>query len=250
MSSLGRISKVLLREKVKYINLIFIIDIFGGLYSIILNTFFSKSRTTSYMGMVFASIFLGIILLTWLNERTYSNDKFRLIPLTDGIMYLGNILTTFIAFIYLLVGETVLYFVSYSLFPNRYDAYMINGFNSTQQYFFTAEVIVSFILGIIFIWTVVTSVHMIINWISNFLPFRNQNLIKIIIMLVVIVLLGIPFTYITTEVSLTMGINGMGSSFKDVSHVIYSGMAILIIWIAIFTVVNLYFLNRWSETEN
>jgi len=246
MSSFGRISKGLLREKLKFINLIFIINIFGMVYSLISNKF--SNNTNSYTGMVVMSVTIGVIFLCWLNEGVYSNDRYRLIPVSDGTMYFSNVIMSIIALVYLLAGEFIFYLIEYKLVSNKYDAMMIGDFNGTQQYLFAFEILVTFILGIIFIFTAVTAIHMLISWISNFLPFRNQTLVQGILAFVVVGVLMIPFNYITNNVLKIFGIDNMNSSFIAVSHVMYAIMAMILIWIVVFTIINLYFLKRWSET--
>lgn len=246
MSSFGRISKGLLREKVKFINLIFIINIFVVIYSLITNKF--SNNTNSYTGIAVMSITLGVIFLCWLNEGVYSNDRYRLIPVSDGTMYFSNVLMSIIALVYLLVGEFIFYLIEYKLVPNAYDNMMMADFNGGQQYLFGLEILVTFILGVIFIFTVVTAIHMLTSWISNFLPFRNQTLIQGILAFVVIGVLMIPFNYITNNILKIFGIDNMNSSFAAVSHVMSAIMAMILIWIIVFTIINLYFLKRWSET--
>ena len=249
MSSFSRVSKGLFRERFKYINLIFIIDIIAGLYSIILNQFSGGTKTTSYTGGIVMSVFVGVILIAWQNEDAYINDRFRLIPVSDVTMYFSNIVMSIAALAYLLVGEFIFYLIEYKLAPNPYDKIMISNFNSAQQYLFGIESLIAFILGIIFIFTVVTTIHMLINWISNFLPFRNQTFVKAIMMFLVIGILMVPFDYITTHVLNLMGITNLNNSFSAVNHVMYAGMAMMLIWIAVFTIANIYFLSRWSETS-
>jgi len=248
MSSFGRISKIFLKERLKFINLIFIIDILGGLYLMALNQFFGETKTVSYSGGIFMSIVVGVCLLIFINENSYDNNKYRLIPVSDKTMYFSSLLMSIVALLYLIAGETIFYLIEYKLVPNEYDSIMIGNFNTTQQYLFILESILEIILGIIFIFTAVTVIHMLINWISNFLPFRNQTIVKCVVAFIVVIVLGIPFEYITSNALNVMGINNLNSSFSAVSHVMYASMAIMVIWSIIFTIINVYFFRRWSET--
>ncbi|MFC6176810.1 hypothetical protein ACFQAV_08145 [Companilactobacillus huachuanensis] len=250
MSSLGRVSKGLLKNRFKLISLIFGVQILILLVVQLWKFFTHVSKITSFTGYVFIAMVVGIVMIAIANERVYLTDKYRLIPINDGTLYSSNMLTSFLSLIYLIVGELLFYIAANAFFPNDYDQFMIRSFNSTQQYLFKSEVLLTFILGVLVVWTGVTALHLLINWVNDFLPFRNQNFVKAIVAVIVVWLFMIPFNYITSNVLRIMGINGMDNSFAAVTRVMYLSMAMMVIWIAIFTVINLYLLNKKSETTN
>ncbi|KRO00023.1 hypothetical protein IV57_GL002038 [Companilactobacillus kimchiensis] len=212
-------------------------------------TLFShNSEPVSYIGGSFIALVLGIVILTVMNEGIYSRDKYRLIPVTDGTLYFGSMLTAIVSFVYLMAGEIVIYIVSYKIAPNPYDKIMIGDFNSVQQYLFKFEALVAFILGVILVWSGITLLHLLVEGINDFLPFRNQSFVKIILAIVIIWIFMIPFNFITENVLRLMGINNLDSSFSAVTHVMYASMGMMVIWTIIFTIINLYLLNKWSET--
>ncbi|WP_238334060.1 hypothetical protein, partial [Companilactobacillus halodurans] len=135
-------------------------------------------------------------------------------------------------------------------FPNKYDDLMVRSFNSTQQYLFKFEILVAFVLGIMVVWAGVTALHLLVNWVNDFLPFRSQSFVKVIVAVVVVWLFMIPFNFVTGNVLRIIGFNDLNNSFASVNRVMYSSMAMMIIWIAIFTIINLYLLNKKAETVN
>lgn len=248
MSSFGRVSKRLLSYRFKIISLLLGIHIAVIILLQLYNYLIHNTDITSFTGGVVMVMIFGTVLLSMTIEKTYTNDKYRLIPISDNTLYASNILTAWVTYLYLTIGEGIIYVVACKVFPNPYDGMMIKDFNSVQQYLFKFEIFIAFILGVLLVWTAITLIHQIINWINGFLPFKNQSFGKVILSLVVIWIFLIPFNFITANVLKIMGINGMNSSFSGVNHVILSGMAMMVLWIIVFTMINLYFLNKWSET--
>lgn len=249
MSSFGRVSKKLLSSRFKIVTMLLGIHVGIILLFQIFKRLVDNSNIQSFTGGVVMFMLIGTVLLSISIEKTYSNDKYRLIPISDNSLYASNMLMTLISYIYLIAGEVIIYLAATKIFPNPYDGIMIRDFNSVQQYLFKFEVLVAFILGVILLWTGVTVLHQIIDWINGFLPFKNQSFGKVILSLIVIWIFMIPFNFITANVLKIMGINGMNSSFSGVNHVMLAGMGMMALWIILFTAINLYFLNKWSETS-
>ncbi len=250
MSSLGCLNKELSKNKFKIISWILGIQI---LFSVVYQgwkAITSPTDITSFTGEIFGAVIIGIVMLSIINERVYISDKFRLIPISDGALYLSNMLTSVLGLIYLIVSEIVIYTVSITVFPNKYDDLMVRSFNSTQQYLFKFEILVAFVLGIMVVWAGVTALHLLVNWVNDFLPFRSQSFVKVIVAVVVVWLFMIPFNFVTGNVLRIIGFNDLNNSFASVNRVMYSSMAMMIIWIAIFTIINLYLLNKKAETVN
>lgn len=248
MSSFSRISKGLFRERFRIITFILALHIIALVASRIWNMFDSSSEPNSLTGGTFIAVTVGIVLLAIMNEGVYVRDRYRLIPVADKTLYLSNFWTSFVSVIYLLVGEGVIYFAAYKMFPNPYDQIMINDFNSEQQYLFKFEVVIGIVLTIMMVLSAVTLLHLLIESISSFLPFKNQKVIKTILAFVVTLVIGYPFKYITGSILKIMGIDNLDNSFKAVTHVVSAGMGMMVIWIIVFSLINLYLLNRWSET--
>ena len=248
MSSLGRISKGLFKERFTFVTKLFGIQILILVATQLWSHFSTNMGTTSFTGNIVMFTMVMVAVTAVMNEKIITNDKYRLIPVSDGVLYGSSLLTAFVSLLYFTFGEIVIYLIAYWISPNRYDQMMINDFNSVQQYFFKFEVLIAFILGIIVVWTGVTALHLLINWVNDFLPFRSQTISKVIVAIVIVWAFMIPFNFVTGNVLRFMGINDMDSSFAAVSHVMYSGMGMMVIWIVIFSAINLYLLNKKSET--
>lgn len=248
MSSFGRISKGLVRERIRVITLVLGLHIFVLLGSGLWNMLDKTSEHNSISGGVFIALFIGVIFLAIMNEGTYTRDRYRLIPIADKTFYLSNMVSSLISFIYLLIGEIVIYLVAYRISPNPYDRIMINDFNSVQQYLFKFEMLVIVILAIAALFAGISLIHLLIESIGDFLPFKNQKIVDPILAFVVALVLLFPLKFITENVLRLMGVDDLSNSFTAVTHVMFATMGMMVIWIIVFGLINVYLLSRWSET--
>lgn len=248
MSSFGRVSKNLIKYRMRLVTILLILHIFVIVAAQIYDFIFHNSDITSFTGGVVIIMIVGIILLAIAIENTYSSDKYRLIPISDTQLYFSNMMTALISLIYLIIGELIIYSVAVKIFPNPYDDFMISHFNSVQQYFFKFEILVTFILGVLLIWAGISLLHLVIDWIDGFLPFKNQSIGKIILEVIVVGILAVPFKIITENIFDILTTGNAGNTFTDEIHLLSMGIVIVIVWILVFVSTNLYIMNRWSET--
>jgi len=250
MSSFGRISKRLLKNKFRIISFILGFHVLALLVIQIWNAFSKTSENLSFTGFTSIAMLIGVIFLTVMNEQTYVNDKYRLVPISDNKLYSSSVLTSLISLIYLMVGEFVIYIAAVKIFPNDYDEFLVRSFNSVQQYFFKFELLVAFVLAIIVLWTGITALHLLVNWANDSLPFTGQTAAKVIVAIVIVWAFSVPFNFITGNVLRLVGFNELNNSFGAVTRVMNSSILMMVAWIAVFTAINLYLLNKKTETVN
>lgn len=249
MSSLGRVSKDLLKERFKIVTWIFAIQIIIILANQFIDVVIKNdSQPSSFTGNILMGMFAIIVILTIMNERILTNDRYRLIPISDSTLYSSIMGTAIVSLLYSVVGEIVIYLAAYKVFPNVYDQVMISDFNSVQQYLFKFEVLVAFILGVIVLWTGIMALNLLINWVNDFLPFRNQTFMRVIIAIVLIWVMMIPFNFITVNALRIMGLNNIGTDFAAANRVMYTGLIVMVLWIVVFSAINIYLLNKKSES--
>lgn len=88
MSSVLRISKGLMWQKFKLVNLVLLFNVVVILVAFALGTVGGLFRNEYPLGRVVFSVcaicLLGIILLALVNEKVLSDNRYRLIPISDG----------------------------------------------------------------------------------------------------------------------------------------------------------------------
>jgi H+/Cl- antiporter ClcA len=207
---------------------------------------FNITDSTSLTGGVFIAVIIGVVFLVMSVINICDSSKYRLIPISDKGLYFSNFLSAFFVVIYLLVGEAIVYFVAYAIFPNPYDQIMIKDF-SAGQYWFKFEVVIAIVLGIMLILVGSVVIRLLVSLVGDFLPIKKQTFATVILTLIVIWGVMVAFNAITANTLILLGVREVTTSFSSVVRMLNMSLFILLIWNIVLTFLNLYLLNRWSE---
>ncbi len=252
MNSILGITKSLAWDKFKLMNIILLGNLIclmainiGGIANLFNDRFPQGLMNLTY-GLVFIIGLLGLILI---GERALASNRYRLVPVSNWGLYIVNILTTIVNFLYLLVIETSILALGY-FFYNDYFNKKIFGqeiYHIQQNYPLSdiSRVALLLALGVILIWTISTLLRLIVEWSSNFIPFKNNYLLKGIVIIGVL-LMGALILFQTL-------INISQISLYNISNV-KSNLFIVTCLIDIFaiiagTLINVYMLGNVSETN-
>lgn len=246
MSSISRVNKNLFRQRGKIISLILGFHALALLLMILYKKIFNITDSTSLTGGVFIAVIIGVVFLVMSVINICDSSKYRLIPISDKGLYFSNFLSAFFVVIYLLVGEAIVYFGAYAIFPNPYDQIMIKDF-STGQYWFKFEVVIAIVLGIMLILVGSVVIRLLVSLVGDFLPIKKQTFATVILTLIVIWGVMAAFNAITANTLILLGVREVTTSFSSVVRMLNMSLFILLIWNIVLTFLNLYLLNRWSE---
>ena len=246
MSSISRVNKNLFRQRGKIISLILGFHALALLLMILYKKIFNITDSTSLTGGVFIAVIIGVVFLVMSVINICDSSKYRLIPISDKGLYFSNFLSAFFAVIYLLVGEAIVYFGAYAIFPNPYDQIMIKDF-SAGQYWFKFEVVIAIVLGIMLILVGSVVIRLLVSLVGDFLPIKKQTFATVILTLIVIWGVMVAFNAITANTLILLGVREVTTSFSSVVRMLNMSLFILLIWNIVLTFLNLYLLNRWSE---
>lgn len=196
MTSLRKMSRVLLTDKIKTVGWIIALYLAAILVSLLPDVFngnlFSKQWSSLLLqhSMTWAGLatLLAFIFLTWTSEKVYTSNRYRLIPISDTKLYLSNFLSSLVAFILVSLVEFI-FILIYYLFNMKQISMMLRtsfaGVESRLWLFLLALVLVS-LAGILFWWAMISLIHLLTTAISRALPANHQTLYKIIIYIVLI----------------------------------------------------------------
>lgn len=246
MSSISRVNKDLFHQRGKIISLILGFHVLAILLMILYKKIFNITDPTSLTGGVLMAVIIGVVFLVMSVINIFDSSKYRLIPISDKGLYFSNFLSAFFAVIYLLVGEAIVYFGAYAIFPNPYDQIMIKDF-SAGQYWFKFEAVAAIILGIMLILVGSVVIRLLVSLIGDFLPIKKQTFATVILTLIVIWAVMVSFNTITANTLILLGIREVTTSFSSVVRMLNMSLLILVAWNVVLTFLNLYLLNRWSE---
>lgn len=256
------LSKGLMTEKWKLMNWIVGIDLIAllGIYilRIITGGFDGTIMPGYFFGLFMFSLsmvnIISFILLSRNNEHVFTSNNYRMIPTSDTKLYFSNILTTFLAYVYLQILEGILGAVIY--FSSGQSGLDITT-NSSYDVIFALQILILAILGPILLWSAITLIHFLINWIGNFLPFGRQKFVTFILYLVVTWIGASVFNFITGYFFKMLynsgffgGIDGrlVINNLSQFNSAIWTVIGVAFVWVALFSAINIYLLKRWTET--
>ncbi|KRO00025.1 hypothetical protein IV57_GL002040 [Companilactobacillus kimchiensis] len=193
---------------------------------------------------------VGFVMLSRSNEQVFTSNNYRLIPASDTKLYFSNILTTVVAYLYLQILEAIL--GNIVMFASGMGkSLMMSPEFGGSNFLMGFELFLVLVLGALLLWTGITVIHFLINWISGFLPFGRQKLVTFILYFVVTWIALVIFNFTTGKVIsfLYKNISLQGiSNMAQFSRIMWLSIAITFVWVAIFTAANIYLLKRWTET--
>lgn len=246
MSSVLGVTKDLMWRKFKLVNLILFFDVIA--VGLILSTGILRNKLISYGEGVLVLCaclvyFVGMILLVWENEKILSNNRYRLIPLSESKLYFINLFTSCLAYFYLGVLATGIFVLS-SYTQMRTDIFLhfVLATDMQQGLFIMNSVIT--ILGIILIWTSSTTIHLLLEYVSNFFDFDYRRGINIGLKIVILLLASIVIFLTLTQMS-RIGMN----RYQEVPNNNFEIVCLLDVFgIITSSIINLILLKNYAET--
>lgn len=190
---------------------------------------------------------VAFILLSVRMERVYTRDTYRLLPLGETKLYLTDLLSSVVMFVYFGIIQCGLYLITEAI-DNRYLMTLLQAVGgphyTTGQAFKVATGLVALGLALLILgWTTISLVHLVISATNNFLPNTSRRLINVILYVIVILLViritGFLFHEVNNLGQLIAG--GVTAQFM-----INIGGALVIA--AIEAVLNIVLLKKWVET--
>lgn len=223
----------------------------SSIWSLIRGDFSSATLFYSVMGWSIIPYLVSFVLLAVRNEQAFTRDTFRLAPISDGLFYATNLLSTVVSFLYLLVLQVVLMVVTGLIgWPTLSSMY--DNMQMSLQYSDLGSNPVGVCLGMLTVmlviyllaWSTVSLVHLITSAASNYLPRARQRLVNGIVYVVMILITFRVVSYLMGQIA------WMSSSLMGGTTVSswWIGVLIMILIIAIETVANIFLLNKWVET--
>lgn len=256
MSDFFGVSKNLMWNKFKLMNWILVIDAIAIVVIFFINLFKMGYSSFEFIPVLFVSSimivnFVSVVMLARVNERVLTSSNYRLIPISDTKLYLSNILTTLLAMVYLWIVETVINgLVDLIAMIIKYSKYkQLSGNISSQDIMAAIQLLLFMALATIVVWSGITLIHFIVNLVSGFLPFGRQKFVLFLVYLVVIGLSLWAFNYIMINIFTAFYQNGFQiDTVRQLNSTLWIGSGIACIWIALFSVINIYLMKRWIET--
>lgn len=251
MTSFGKVFQVMSRERFRTTNKILLAElaVMAGtlLWSVVTRgiqsgEFFGVAAAWSGPAFLAAFIFMSVA-----NEHVYTRDTYRLIPIGETKLYLTNLLSSFLMFLYFGVIQVVLYAITSTI-----DAKFLNSlFADLMDPRYPLGEAIKVVIGlglmglalVILGWTTISLVHLVVSATNNFLPNVSRRAIDTVLYIIVIYLVVRVAAFMMHE------FNNLSDMMSASGQTLF-GMNIVgfLVIAAIEAVINVVLLKKWVET--
>ncbi|WP_407885517.1 ABC transporter permease [Levilactobacillus sp. N40-8-2] len=251
MTKFTALLKVMSRDRFRLINWLLVADIAVVAVTLLWSFATRGIQPGETFGVALAwsmvAFAIAFVLLSVRIERVYTRDTYRLLPLGDTKLYLTNLLSSLVMFIYFGITQLIIYLIAEAV-DNTYLTEMLRTISGPN--YSTAEAtkvcVGLMIMGLSLIilgWTTISLVHLAISATNNFLPSASRWLINVILYVIVIYLVVRVIGFLLYEFN-NFGqlVDGGGTT-----HFLINILGVLIV-AGIEVVLNIFILKKWVET--
>lgn len=258
MTSLRRMSRVLLTDKIKTVGWIISFYLIAVVVSLLPDVFSGNLFTKQWsslllqhsMGWSGLATLLAFIFLTWTSEKVYTSNRYRLIPISDTKLYLSNTFSSLIAFILVSLVQLIFVLIYYLFNMKQISAMLSTSFAGVESrlWLFLLALVLASLAGILFWWAMISLIHLLTTAISRALPSNHQTLYKAIIYIVLIYIAIWMFTKL----------QGWLSQLSYLQYMLYSSsvytgpmwtVLIMFVLAVILSICNILLLNKQVESK-
>lgn len=256
MTSFGKLFKVTINEKFKAMNFILLIDLIAIAVTSIwvaitgtLNSAVFSSIVFSWSSIVYLVAFIRLSIL---QEKTFTRDSYRLIPIGDIKFYLSNLASTVVSFLYVFVVQVVLYGIVVAM--NWHDVKDImtymklmnpgTEFSAMNMTLAGLSVVMLTLAMTVLGWTTINLIHLVGRAAGNFLPSTGRKALNVVMYILVIWLVLRVVSFLNTQIGNSMSL----ISNSNDTLTFFLNVAAFLVVAAVEAAVSIYLLNRWVET--
>lgn len=197
-------------------------------------------------------IFMSYFFLARQNERVNIEVTYRLIPVPEYKLYLVNLGTSLVAWLYQMLVVFVAVVVMTSIALRTLDWHQIFGINHLQVTMTPGINDIAAIAGLILVmlgailwaWSAISLEHLLTEWIADYLPATRQKAVKGIVYIVLI------WAGIKLLATISHQLNHfLHFAFDPSTLPFYVSAGYLFLLLIITVIVNIYLLKRWVEAK-
>ncbi|WP_143461341.1 ABC transporter permease [Levilactobacillus enshiensis] len=250
MTSFGTLFKVMSRDRFRLVNKIILAELAVIAVTLLWSLMTSGVEGGEIFGVTgawsFPTFWIVFIMLSVANERVFTRDTYRLIPIGETKLYTVNLLSAFAMILYFAVVQVIFYLVTMMAEKD----YLLRLFSDISGGPDTATAVKAtlgmFILGLSIIimgLTTISLVHLTVSATNNFLPNISRRAVDIVLYIIVIYLLVRIAIFVFNE------INNFGSLLSTgmQTQFILNICGVLVIAL-VEAIINVFLLKKWVET--
>ncbi|MFD0897857.1 ABC transporter permease [Loigolactobacillus binensis] len=191
----------------------------------------------------FVAAFILFILLARRTERVWTSNLYRLLPTTDTRLYVANLLSTLLNFIYFIVLELVVLGLCSLFLP-------LNNISiPAGSYRYTATGLLVIVALALYGWVFISLVHLIGRTISTWLPEMRSKFIYFLLYVIVVFIL-VKLLSLASNLFNKLSVILIGGQLDaNVLPGLLSFSGVMVLLIIIFSAINIYLLKHRVETK-
>jgi hypothetical protein len=256
MTLTSQLWKALWRPKFKISNqfllLIAVATVLSALYVFVKGELTRNVFFGIFSGWAIFLIFLTYFFLARQNERVNIEVTYRLIPVPEYKLYLVNLGTSLVAWLYQMLVVFVTLVVMTSIALRTLDWRKIFGVNTIQVSMSPGADDLAAILGFVLVmlgavlwaWSAISLEHLLKEWITDYLPATRQKVVKGIVY-IVLIWAGIK---LLATISQQFGHFFHFAADQNVLP-FYASAGYLFLLLIVTVIINIYLLTRWVEAK-
>lgn len=255
MTSTSQLWKALWRPKFKISNqfllLITAATILSTLYVLVKGNLTKDVFFGIFLGWSFFITFISYFFIARQNERVNIDVMYRLIPVPEYKLYLVNLGTSLVAWLYQLVVEFIALVIMAGIVLRTLDwrkIFDLQDFQVTSSGISNFSAIFGFCLvmlvTLLWTWAAISLIHLLTEWIADYLPATRQKAVKGILYIVLI------WAGIKLLATISYELNHFLHFAFDPSILpFYASAGYLFLLLIVTVIINIYLLTRWVEAK-
>lgn len=258
MTSFRKINRVLLTEKMRlvgWIVVLYVAAVFLSLLPVpfkgdVFNRGWSNLLLKYSIGWGSLVMLLAGVVLAWSNERIYTVNRYRLLPISDLKIYGANLFSSLIAYVLVFLVELIFVLIYY-LFNIKTVRGLINhSFGGFELQLWTL-VLLSFLvslLTVLFWWSLTSLVHLLTAALSRILPSKHQLGARIILYAILTIIVVFSYFKIRSWLLIIGRLPFIVTSGNYYMKPLWTAI-VLLIFIVLLAVDNVWLLKNQVETK-
>ncbi|WP_125713576.1 hypothetical protein [Companilactobacillus kedongensis] len=256
MTSFGKFFKVTISERFKAMNFILLINLIAIAVTSIWIAITGTLSSATFSSIVFSwssIVFIfAFVRLSVLQERTFTRDSYRLIPISDIKFYLGNLASTVVSFLYVMLVECILYGIVIAMnLKSVQEMYTYmrlmnpgNNYSASSMILGALSMLLIVLSMMTLGWTTINLIHLVGRSAGNFLPSTGRKALNVVMYILVIWLVLRVVSFLNTQIGSSMAF--IGNSNDTLTF--FLNIAAFLVVAAIEAAVSIYLMGRWVET--
>jgi hypothetical protein len=245
MTKIWPLGSTLFKKKSNSVHLIVGLQLIAVVITVIMALWKQQYDSTILLGSLLGYGFFGgmilFILLARHTEQVWTNNFYRLLPTTDLQLYVANLVSTLLGYVYFIVIEAILSGLALLTVPNVSIP--------SDSYRYAGSGMLAFFALVLYGWVFISLVHLIGRTISSWLPEMRSKFVYFLFYVIVGVILIRILNTVGDLLGKLIAPLVTGQLDPDVLPGTLAFSGALAVIILIFSAINIYLLKYRVETK-